>query len=106
MDILRPRGDVRTAPVEVVTDRAPVYPRVIDELVPAARHVSEQYATDECVNGGAARCCWSGLLPLRGVAACDRRLAVAVRLERPVGRNDVDRGEGRGRFGLRWAWST
>jgi hypothetical protein len=27
-----------------VTDRAPVYPRVLDELVPAARHVSEQYA--------------------------------------------------------------
>jgi transposase-like protein len=27
------------APVEVTTDRAPVYPRVIDELAPAARHV-------------------------------------------------------------------
>jgi transposase-like protein len=33
------------SPVEVTTDRAPVYPRVIDELVPAARHVLEQYAT-------------------------------------------------------------
>ena len=31
------------APVEVTTDRAPVYPRVIDELVPAALHVLEQY---------------------------------------------------------------
>jgi transposase, IS6 family len=31
-------------PVEVVTDQAPVYPRVLDELVPAARHVTEQYA--------------------------------------------------------------
>ncbi len=31
------------SPVEVTTDRAPVYPRVIEELVPAARHVSEQY---------------------------------------------------------------
>jgi transposase, IS6 family len=30
-------------PVEVVTDRAPVYPRVVDELAPAARHVTEQY---------------------------------------------------------------
>jgi transposase, IS6 family len=31
------------APVEVVTDRAPVYPRVLDELVPAARHVTDRY---------------------------------------------------------------
>jgi transposase, IS6 family len=31
------------SPVEVTTDRAPVYPRVIDDLVPAARHVFEQY---------------------------------------------------------------
>jgi transposase-like protein len=34
------------SPVEVTTDRAPVYPRVIDELAPAARHVLEQYASD------------------------------------------------------------
>lgn len=33
-----------TAPVEVTTDRAPVYPRVIDEVVPAARHLREAYA--------------------------------------------------------------
>jgi transposase, IS6 family len=30
----------------VVTDRAPVYPRVLDELAPAARHVTEQYANN------------------------------------------------------------
>jgi IS6 family transposase len=34
------------APVEVTTDRAPVYPRLIDECVPAARHVLEQYANN------------------------------------------------------------
>jgi transposase-like protein len=34
------------AHVEVTTDRAPVYPRVLDELVPAWRHVLEQYATN------------------------------------------------------------
>jgi len=34
------------APVELTTDRAPVYPRVIDELLPAARHVTEQYANN------------------------------------------------------------
>ena len=33
-------------PVEVTSDRAPVYPRVLDELVPAARHVTEQYANN------------------------------------------------------------
>jgi IS6 family transposase len=32
------------SPVEVTSDRAPAYPRVIDELVPAARHDTEQYA--------------------------------------------------------------
>jgi IS6 family transposase len=33
-------------PVEVTTDRAPVYPRVLDELVPSPRHVLEQYANN------------------------------------------------------------
>jgi transposase, IS6 family len=30
-------------PSEVNTDRAPAYPRVLDELLPSARHVVEQY---------------------------------------------------------------
>jgi hypothetical protein len=34
-----------------VTDRAPLYPRLLDELAPTARHITEQYATDENVNG-------------------------------------------------------
>jgi IS6 family transposase len=34
------------SPAEVTTDRAPVYPRVVDDLVPAARHVTEQYANN------------------------------------------------------------
>jgi transposase, IS6 family len=34
------------APVEVTTDRAPVYPRIIDDLVPAARHVLERYTNN------------------------------------------------------------
>jgi transposase, IS6 family len=33
-------------PSEVTTDRAPPYPRVLDELLPAARHVMEQYANN------------------------------------------------------------
>ncbi len=34
---------VGPSPVEFTTDRAPVYPRLIDELVPAAVQVTEQY---------------------------------------------------------------
>jgi transposase, IS6 family len=33
-------------PTEVTTDRAPAYPRVVDELLPAASHVTEQYANN------------------------------------------------------------
>ena len=35
-----------TVPVEVTTDRAPVYPRVLDELVPAALHTVERHANN------------------------------------------------------------
>jgi IS6 family transposase len=35
-----------TSPVEVTTDRAPVYPRVIDDLAQTARHDLEQYANN------------------------------------------------------------
>jgi transposase-like protein len=33
-------------PSEVTTDRAPAYPRVLDESLPAARQVTEQYANN------------------------------------------------------------
>ena len=41
-------------PTEVTTDRAPAYPRVLDELVPEAWHVVEQYANNpiEADHGG------------------------------------------------------
>ena len=35
-----------TVPIEVTTDRAPVYPRMLDELVPSALHTVEQYANN------------------------------------------------------------
>ncbi len=35
-----------TVPAEVTTDRAPAYPRVLDELVPSALHTVEQYANN------------------------------------------------------------
>ena len=37
---------VGTVPAEVTTDRAHVYPRVLDELVPSALHIVEQYANN------------------------------------------------------------
>jgi len=35
-----------TVPAEVTTDRAAVYPRVLDELVPSALHTTERYANN------------------------------------------------------------
>jgi transposase-like protein len=37
----------RTRPIEVVTDRAPTYPAVLEELLPAAWHRTERYPTTE-----------------------------------------------------------
>ena len=34
------------SPAEVMTDRTPVYPRVLDELIPSALHTVEQYANN------------------------------------------------------------
>jgi transposase, IS6 family len=35
-----------TVPAEVMTDRAPGYPRVLDELIPLALRIIEQYANN------------------------------------------------------------
>ena len=52
-------------PVEVTTDRAPVYPRVQDELIPTARHVLEQYANNRVeADHGRLK---ARLRPMRGV---------------------------------------
>ncbi len=59
------------SPVEVTTDRAPVYPRVIDELVPTADHVTEQYANNRVeADHGRLK---ARLRPMRGL----KRLASA-----------------------------
>jgi IS6 family transposase len=39
-------GTTRITPVEVVTDHAPVYPGVLEELAPAAWHRTDQYANN------------------------------------------------------------
>jgi IS6 family transposase len=37
---------LKVTPTEVVTDKSPVYPRVLDEVTPAAWHYVEQYANN------------------------------------------------------------
>jgi transposase-like protein len=46
-------GSTRVRPVEVTTDRAPMYPAVLEALLPAAWHRTEQYANNgiECDHG-------------------------------------------------------
>jgi transposase-like protein len=62
-------------PVEVVTDAAPVYPAVLDELVPAAWHHVEQYANNpiEAEHGQLKR----RVRPMRGLKT-DRTAQVVV----------------------------
>ena len=70
-------------PVEVTTDRAPVYPRVLDELVPGARHVLEQYANNRVeADHGRLK---ARLRPMRGLkrirSASNHRGRARVRAE-------------------------
>jgi transposase, IS6 family len=54
-----------TVPVEVTTDRAPVYPRILDELIPSALHIVEQYANNPIeVDHGRLK---ARLRPMRGL---------------------------------------
>jgi transposase-like protein len=56
---------LKVAPSEVVTDAAPVYPAVLDELLPSAWHHVEQYANNaiEADHGQLKR----RLRPMRGL---------------------------------------
>ena len=40
-------GTTKRAPVEVVTDRAPVYAGVLEELLPAVWHRTDRYANNQ-----------------------------------------------------------
>ena len=40
------RTTTGVTPAEIITDRAPTYPRVLDEMLPAAWHRTEQYANN------------------------------------------------------------
>ena len=66
---------LKTIPSEVVTDAAPVYPAVLEELVPAAWHHVEQYANNpiEADHGQLKR----RLRPMRGLQT-DRTAQVVI----------------------------
>jgi transposase-like protein len=58
-------GTTKVAPAEVVTDRAATYPMVLEELLPAAWHRTEQYANNR-VEADHGRLT-SRLRPMRGL---------------------------------------
>jgi transposase-like protein len=62
-------------PVEIVTDQAPVYPTVLEQLLPAAWHRTEQYANNrlECDHGRLK----ARLRPMRGLKQ-DRSTKIAI----------------------------
>jgi IS6 family transposase len=65
----------KVAPVEVVTDRAATYPVMLDELLPAAWHRTEQYANNrlECDHGRLK----ARLRPMRGLKQ-DRSARIVI----------------------------
>jgi IS6 family transposase len=65
----------KVAPVEVVTDRAATYPMVLEELLPAPWHRTEQYANNR-VEGDHARL-KARLRPMRGLKQ-DRNARVVI----------------------------
>jgi transposase-like protein len=66
---------MRVAPVEVVTDHAPVYPAVLEELLPAAWHRTDRYANNR-VEGDHGRL-KARLRPMRGLKQ-DRSAMVII----------------------------
>ena len=65
-----------SVPVEVTTDRAPAYLRVLDELIPAALHITEQYANNRVeADHGRLK---SRLRPMRGLKTLRSARTLAV----------------------------
>src|SRR5215213_4416978 len=68
-------GTIKVAPVEVVTDRAATYPMVLEELLPAPWHRTEQYANNRVeADHGRLK---ARLRPMRGLKQ-DRNARVVV----------------------------
>jgi transposase, IS6 family len=68
-------GTTRVTPIEVTTDRAAAYPAVLDDLLPAAWHRTDQYANNriECDHGRLK----ARLRPMRGLKQ-DRSATVVL----------------------------
>ncbi len=79
-------------PTDVVTDRAPAYPRVLDDLLPGARHDVEQYANNviEADHGRLK----ARLRPMRGLktAASTRRVSLGHALVQNLRRGHYELG--------------
>jgi IS6 family transposase len=68
-------GTTKSRPIEVVTDQAPTYPVVLEELLPAAWHRSDRYANNR-VEADHGRL-QARLRPMRGLKR-DRRARVII----------------------------
>jgi transposase-like protein len=68
-------GTTERTPVEVTTDHAPVYPAVVDDLLPAAWHRTDQYANNR-VEGDHGRL-KGRLRPMRGLKQ-DRSARIVI----------------------------
>jgi transposase-like protein len=68
-------GTTNVTPIEVVTDRAPTYPAVLDELLPAAWHPTDRYANNHVEADHARLKAW--LQPMRGLKQ-DRSATVVL----------------------------
>jgi transposase-like protein len=68
-------GTTKIAPAEVITDKAPVYPAVLDDLLPASWHRTDRYANNrvECDHGRLK----ARLRPMRGLNQ-DRSARVVI----------------------------
>ena len=66
---------LKVTPTEVVTDAAPVYPRVLDDLVPAAWHHVERYEINR-IEADHSRL-KHGVRPMRGLRT-DRTASVII----------------------------
>jgi IS6 family transposase len=68
-------GTTKIAPAEVTTDQAPVYPAVLEDLLPASWHRTDQYANNrvECDHGRLK----ARLRPMRGLKE-DRSARVVI----------------------------
>jgi IS6 family transposase len=64
------------SPVEVTTDRAPAYPRLLDELAPGARHILDQYANN-AVEADQGRL-KARLRPMRGLKGIQSARTIAA----------------------------